>query len=223
MENKKNPRLDLQRWNQVFLNLGLLIAVGTVLAAFEWKAYEEKPPMNLEDGITDWDILDIPITIQEPPRAPDPVVIPQFKPTPDDIVLDDLPNFDLNVDPTTELPSVILDSVPPTIENADEIFDFTEVQASFVGGMQGWYEYLKKNLVYPKMEQRAGREGTVILSFVVNIDGSIEDVVVRRSAGEGLDEAAKKVIEASPKWEPGRFRGKAVRSRMTIPIRFKLN
>jgi protein TonB len=68
-----------------------------------------------------------------------------------------------------------------------------------------------------------GIEGTVILRFVVNTDGSIQDVEVLRGIGGGCDEIAKKVINDSPKWNPGISRDRAVRSRMTMPIRFSLN
>ena len=111
---------------------------------------------------------------------------------------------------------------PPVIETAPEIVDFTEVMASFKGGMDAWYGYLQANLKYPKTEQRLGIEGTVFLRFVINIDGSIQDIEVIRSASPGLDQAAIAVIKNSPKWNPGKNGGKAVRSRMTMPIRFKL-
>ena len=109
------------------------------------------------------------------------------------------------------------------METAPEIVDFTEVSASFKGGMEAWYEYLKSNLKYPRQEQKLGIEGTVIVRFVINTDGSIQDVEIVRSASEGLDQAAMAVIKNSPNWNPGKNGGRAVRSRMTIPIKFKLN
>ncbi|MDX5338707.1 MAG: TonB family protein [Cyclobacteriaceae bacterium] len=222
METKKNHEKDVHRWTQTFFSLGLALSVGAVLVAFEWKAYEEKSPMTFDQGILNLDNFDVPITIQEPPKLPETVKIPVFKVVEDEIEIDDSFELDLNISEKDEIPAIELDDAPPIVEQPEEIYDFTEVQASFVGGMDAWYAYLKKNLTYPKLEQRAGIEGTVFLRFVINTDGSIEDIQVIRSASEGLDAAAVAVIQNSPKWEPGRFRGKAVRSRMTIPIRFKL-
>lgn len=222
METKKNQGKDVYRWTQTFFSLGLTLSVGAVLVAFEWKAYDEKSPMTFDQGVLNLDELEVPITIQEPPKLPDPVKIPVFEVIDDEIKVDDKFDFDLNISEKDEIPEIKLDDTPPVIEKPEEIYDYTEVQASFVGGMDAWYSYLKKNLTYPKLEQRAGIEGTVFLRFVINKDGSIEDIQVLRSASEGLDAAAIAVVQNSPKWEPGRFRGKAVRSRMTIPIRFKL-
>lgn len=68
-----------------------------------------------------------------------------------------------------------------------------------------------------------GIEGTVIVVFLVNTDGSIQDVEVLRGIGGGCDEEAVKVVQNAPKWEPGKQRGRPVRTRMRLPIRFRLN
>jgi protein TonB len=68
-----------------------------------------------------------------------------------------------------------------------------------------------------------GVEGTVIVVFVINTDGTIQDVEVLRGIGGGCDEEAVKIVKNAPKWEPGKQRGKPVRTRMRLPIRFKLS
>jgi protein TonB len=117
---------------------------------------------------------------------------------------------------------VILEG-PPSVEVADEILDFTEVQAQFQNGMEGWYKYLAKHLTYPRQAQRMGIEGNVLVRFVINTDGSVQDVELVRSVDPALDKAAVDVIVNSPQWKPGLHHGRPVRSRMTIPIKFKLN
>jgi protein TonB len=89
--------------------------------------------------------------------------------------------------------------------------------------MSGWNAYLSKNLKYPTQARRMGIEGTVIVVFVVNTDGSIQNVEVLRGIGGGCDEEAVKVVSDAPKWEPGKQRGRPVRTRMRLPIRFKLS
>ena len=222
MESKKNAGSDLQRWYGPIFNLGLILSVSAVLVAFEWKAYEDKPLLEFTNGNTDWDVDVIPITIQNPPQAPPPAVAPVIKVIDNDIKIDNVITIDINLSGDQEIPAIQLEE-PPIIDVPDEIMDFTEVQAEFQGGMDGWYSYLKSNLTYPKQPQRMGIEGTVFLRFVINTDGSIQDVEVVRSVDSQLDAAAVDVIQNSPKWKSARHHGRPVRSRMTIPIKFKLN
>ena len=88
--------------------------------------------------------------------------------------------------------------------------------------MAGWNKYLSENLKYPTQARRMGIEGTVIVVFVINTDGTVQDVEVLRGIGGGCDEEAVKVVNSSPTWNPGMQKGKAVRTRMRLPIRFKL-
>jgi len=222
MELKKNAGSDLQRWYAPFLNIGLILSVGAVLAAFEWKAYEEKPLLNISNFNSNWESEVIPITIQVPPVAPPPVIAPQIKVIDDDIELDDILTIDINLQGDEVIPDIKL-ADPPNMDAAPEILDFTEVQAQFQGGMDAWYAYLKANLTYPKQPQRMGIEGTVFLRFVINTDGSIQDVEVVRSVDPFLDKVALEVVQNSPRWKSALHHGRPVRSRMTMPIKFKLN
>lgn len=222
MELKKNPGSDLRRWYAPFLNLGLILSVGAVLAAFEWKAYEEKSPLVFTSDNTKWDDDIIPITIQTPPQAPPPQVAPKIKIMDDDVKIDDVVTIDIDLPGDEEIPEIKLTG-PPIVDEPDVILDFTEVQAEFKGGMDAWYAYLRKNLTYPKQPQRMGIEGTVFLRFVINTDGSIQDVEVVRPVDPSLDQAAMDVIQNSPRWKAALHHGRPVRSRMTIPIKFKLN
>jgi len=131
-------------------------------------------------------------------------------------------NFDVDVKETTVIKEVVI-SEAPVVEKADQIFDVVETQPNPPGGMAGWNAYLSKNLKYPTQARRMGIEGTVIVVFVINTDGSIQDVEVLRGIGGGCDEEAVKVVQEAPKWEPGKQRGRPVRTRMRLPIRFKLS
>jgi len=226
MEAKKTPSADLTRKSSMFLNLGLAIAVGATLAAFEWKSYDEGALKDL-GPVTDnfEEILDIPITEQPPPPPPPPVEQPIIQEIPDEVEIEDKieVNFDVDVKETTVIQEVVISEAAPVEEKADVIFDVVETQPNPPGGMSGWNEYLSKNLKYPTQARRMGVEGTVIVVFVVNTDGSIQDVEVLRGIGGGCDEEALRVVSAAPKWEPGKQRGRPVRTRMRLPIRFKLS
>lgn len=222
MELKKNPRADLKRWSTTLTNFGLAASIAFVLVAFEWKAYEDFKIKDFSANAEIWDIPHVPITIQTPP--PPPIIPIELIIKPDNEEIDKKTEMIINIDFEEEKPiiDVLLES-PPTIEVPDEINDFVDFQASFKGGMEAWYIYLKKNLTYPSQARRMGIEGSVIVRFVVNTDGTIQDVEVLRSIGGGCDEIAKKVITNSPSWNPGIIRNRPVRSRMTMPIRFRLD
>lgn len=112
---------------------------------------------------------------------------------------------------------------PPPPPVPGEVFDVVENMPSPPGGMEGWNEYLSRNLTYPSQARERGIEGTVYLSFVVNADGSLRDVEILRGIGAGCDEEAMKTIKNSPKWEPGRQRDQKVDVKMRMPIRFALD
>ncbi|HSF55431.1 MAG TPA: energy transducer TonB [Algoriphagus sp.] len=223
MELKKNPGSDLSRWYGPIFNLGLIFSVASVLVAFEWKSKDEKDLLDLTGTNTNWDTDIIPITIQTPPppKTP-PLQVPQLKVMDDKIEIEDDILIDINISEKEEISEIKLEG-PPIIETASEILDFTEVKAQFQGGMDAWYTYLRKHLTYPKQAQKLGIEGTVLLRFVINTDGSIQDVEVVRSVDPFLDKAAMEVIQNSPTWKSALHHGRPVRSRMTIPIKFKLN
>ena len=107
-------------------------------------------------------------------------------------------------------------------EKADEIFELVDEQPIFPGGMEGWNKYLSDNLIYPTQARRMGVEGTVIVVFVINTDGSIQDVEVLRGIGGGCDEVVINLVKNSPNWEPGKHRGRPVRTRVRLPMKFKL-
>ncbi len=119
-------------------------------------------------------------------------------------------------------PSDILSVYNGKGADGNVIYDVSEVSPAPIGGLEGWNEYLASNLKYPAQAREMGIEGTVILNFVINSDGSISDVEVLKGIGGGCDEEAIRVIENSPKWKPAEEGGKLVNYRFRIPVRFKL-
>ena len=226
MEAKKSPKADLTRTVGMFTNLGLAVAVGLTLAAFEYKSFDDSGLKDL-GAVNDnfEELLDVPITEQPPPPPPPPPMEqPIIEEIPDEVEIEEKidVNFDVDVKETTVIKEVVI-AEAPVEEKADEIFDVVETQPNPPGVMSGWNQYLSKNLKYPTQARRMGIEGTVIVVFVINTDGSIQDVEVLRGIGGGCDEEAVKVVQEAPKWEPGKQRGRPVRTRMRLPIRFKLS
>ena len=107
-------------------------------------------------------------------------------------------------------------------DTTNVVYEVVEIQPSPAGGMAGWNKYLSENLRYPPNAQRKGIEGTVIVAFVVNTDGTTTDIEILRSVGGGCDEEVIRIVQGSPKWTPGMQRGTPVRTRMRLPLRFIL-
>ena len=114
------------------------------------------------------------------------------------------------------------DGQDSTKENSEIFFDLVDTPPSPVGGLEAWSRHLSENLIYPTSARMKGIQGTVLVSFIVNTDGTIEAIELVQGIGGGCDEEAIHIIKISPRWSPGMIKGKAVRTRMKIPIRFKL-
>ena len=92
-------------------------------------------------------------------------------------------------------------------DTSNVVYEVVEIQPSPPGGMAGWNKYLMENLRYPTNAQRKGIEGTVIVAFVVNTDGTTTDIEILRSVGGGCDEEVIRIVKGSPKWTPGMHAG----------------
>ena len=110
----------------------------------------------------------------------------------------------------------------PKPEVATKVFDVVEEMPSFPGGQGALMQYLASNIKYPVVAQENGVQGRVIVSFVVERDGSISDVKVARSVDPSLDREAQRVVKSMPRWKPGKQNGSAVRVKYTVPVVFRL-
>lgn len=108
-------------------------------------------------------------------------------------------------------------------ENEDKVYDASEVAPQFPGGMKNLMDYLKNNLKYPRISRDHGSQGRALVKFVVNTDGTLQDIEVFRSTGDTyLDQEAVRLVKLMPRWTPGRQLGKAVRVKFVLPINFRL-
>ena len=109
-------------------------------------------------------------------------------------------------------------------ENQDEtkVFDVVQQMPSFPGGQNALLQYLKRNIKYPLNAERNGIQGRVIVTFIVEKDGSITGVSVISSVEPSLDEEAVRVVKNMPNWIPGKQKNKPVRVKYTVPITFRM-
>lgn len=122
-----------------------------------------------------------------------------------------------NETPTTAIeqpvPEPIADDNKPRI---------VQQMPEYPGGIVEFMKWLQRTLRYPPMAQQQGIQGSVMVSFIVNVDGTITEQKVVRGVNEELDAEALRVISNMPKWKPGLDKGKPCRTLFAIPIVFKL-
>ncbi len=228
MELKKNPKADLEKSKSIFFLIGLAIALGVVLVAFNVSStkavveeLERVEEVNFEDEV-------IQQTRQEkPPEATPP-------PPPKQVVevltiVDDSQDIEEEFAPqdaeATEETEVV---IAPVIEKKkeeeveEEIFMVVEKMPEFPGGDLGLRKYIATHVKYPNVARESGIEGKVYLRFCVTSTGAVSKVSVLRSVDPLLDKEAVRVIKSLPKWTPGEQRGRKVSVWYTVPINFQL-
>jgi len=109
-------------------------------------------------------------------------------------------------------------------EEVEENFVFVTVEdmPEFPGGNVALLKWISDNVSYPTIAAENGIEGRVYCQFVVNADGSVSEVVVVRPLDPNLDKEAIRVLRLLPKFKPGQQRGKPVRVKYSVPVRFQL-
>ncbi|HDR89341.1 MAG TPA: energy transducer TonB [Bacteroidetes bacterium] len=228
MEVKKSEKADLEKRKGLFLELGLVIVLSIVLIAFEWTSRDlgNMDIMMVGDEALEEEI--IPITRQEQPepqKPPEPPKVTEIlNIVDDDVELDDeLILEDMEVTQDTEIEIIEFEGEEEEEVEEQQIFFIVEDMPSFQGkGQEGFREWIQQNLRYPEIAAENGISGRVFVRFVVEPNGSVSNVEVVRGVDPALDAEAVRVVSSSPKWEPGKQRGKPVRVAYTFPIVFVL-
>ncbi len=93
----------------------------------------------------------------------------------------------------------------------------------FPGGIDKMMVYIYENIGYPKAAIDKNIEGMVVISFVVEKDGSLSNISIFRDIGGGCGPEAARIVKSMPNWSPGILNGEKVRVSFNLPVRFKLN
>jgi protein TonB len=224
VEHKIKRDHNASEQRKLFFSLGLVVSLSLVLLAFEWKTGQDYQVIDLGTVEVEFEELQyIPVTTQSTPKPPKVVteqVIIVTEETPAEVELD----IDLEPEVTEEpvIEELVFEYAPQE-EVSDEIFEIVEKQAEPAIGMSEFYQYVSSNLVYPEAAKAAGVEGKVYLQFVVDQQGGISQVTTLKGLGFGCDQEAIRVMESSPKWIPARQQGRPVKSKVTLPLVFKLS
>jgi periplasmic protein TonB len=222
LRQRKTDAADLRKRYLIFVQLGMVASLILLIVLFTISLRAENPFEMIEEDMEVVQIEEIEQTRQierppPPPQPPPPVEVP-------DDQVEDMPDLDLDMEldlsaappaPPPPPPPPSAEPTPPPSE--PEIFVIVEQQAEPIGGIEG----IQQRARYPEMARRAGIEGTAFVQFVVNEDGSVQDLVCVRDPGGGTCESAIEAIRQT-RFNPGRQRGRAVRVRMSLPVRFRL-
>lgn len=246
MDVRKTYKADLERRRVSGFLLGLIVALSMCVVALEYTTHDGSSTAG-RDKLEDLseDIESMPLIHRKDMVA---AVAPQtrnrilerVKPveTETDAVVDESVKTDEDADAakkgngvnvagserqseterqTTALPPVAVD------EN-DNPLDLRVVEAlpEFPGGMVEFMKWLTKTLKYPVLAQQQKIQGRVLVSFIINKDGTLSDAKIVASVSPELDREALRVVRMMPKWKAGEYHGKPCRTYFRIPIVFKL-
>ncbi|MDR1722982.1 MAG: TonB family protein [Tannerella sp.] len=228
MEEKKTARANLEKDKSLSLLMGIVIGLAILFVGFEWG--EREIEVATDNGIAKIiDEEEIEITRQEdpPPPPPEPEVIK----TPEiiNIVEDNVKVEDTKILSSEDDPSQAQTAtyVAPVVEEEEEedenyVFVTVEKMPEFPGGDVALLKWISEHINYPTIAAENGIQGRVACNFVVNADGSVSDVQVTKPLDPNLDKEAIRVLKMLPRFKPGEQRGKPVRVKYSVPVRFKL-
>lgn len=104
----------------------------------------------------------------------------------------------------------------------NKVYDVVGEMPEYPGGPSAMFEYLSKNIQYPEGAKKEGIQGRVIVTIIIEKDGSITDAKVVKSLAPSLDREAQRLVESMPNWIPGKQNGEPVRVKYTVPVTFRL-
>ncbi|MBD5254060.1 MAG: M56 family metallopeptidase [Barnesiella sp.] len=116
-----------------------------------------------------------------------------------------------------------VDKSPAAHGTNAEVYDHVEVIPEFPGGITALFDYLKKNINYPKSAMESGMEGRVVTRFVVSANGKVSDAEIIKSVAPELDAEALRVVNSLPDFTPGYNDGTPVACYFVLPVMFKLD
>ncbi|MDB5129142.1 energy transducer TonB [Mucilaginibacter sp.] len=250
--NKAYGAYELRKENPRNTNKALIIGVAAFVLLISFKTIINAiegfiPKADEKVKVTEVVLPPPPVNEQEKPpppppeppkpkvdqvRFPPPVVKPDNEvqekdpPTVKELEVADPGQKDQKGDPNADIridePVGNSDVKQVVEENPNQIFTAVEQAPGFPGGDAKFGAYLQKNIRYPAIARENNVQGRVVLTFVVERDGSLTDIKVLRSLGSGTDEEAVRVLKASPRWKPGIQNGRPVRVQYSIPVNFTL-
>lgn len=234
MDIKKSDKANLDNHRSTGFLLGLILAMALLFAAFEYttrpQSYDEDDSM-LDDLAEDLTMKSAPQDTKDMVSAiaaPASKAITQnvkevahvdnadkIAPITSKLVIGSGQAVQKEAEVTEALPQVTADKDTAVMRTVEQIPEFP-------GGIVQFMKWLTRNLRYPPQAQQQKIQGKVVISFIVNKDGSISAPTIVKSVDPVLDSEAMRVVKMMPRWKPGLEKGKPCRTMFAIPINFVL-
>ncbi len=225
MELKKNPKISLEKWKSIFFQVGLIVSIVTILAAFNISTEKGNVDEFAKNEGSGFEEPVIPITRQKEPE--------QLKPPPPKTIIEELnivkndtklkKELEIGSNEVDENTKIQFKKIEEPIEKPEpHIFTIVEDMPKFPGGDVGLIKYIAKHTKYPNIAREGGIEGKVYIRFCVTNTGLVKKVSVARGVDPLLNNEAIRVVKSLPKWKPGEQSGKKVNVWFTVPINFRL-
>lgn len=224
MEIKKTPKADGENKRGLFLEIGLIVALGLVIAAFSITPKEHRiEKIDVGYMPVETEMTEITRQDQKPPEAPKKVDMNVLSDMLDIVTNDTKIETEITFDEFNE--DEVIEIAPVEEEEIieEEIFVTAEKMPSFMGGdLSTFNKWVQARVKYPAIAAENGVSGKVFVKFVVEKDGTLGKIEVLRSPDKSLSEEVTRVLKTSPKWEPAMQRNRPVRLTFTMPVNFQI-
>lgn len=234
MDIKKSDKANLDKHRGESFLLGLILAMALLFVAFEYTsrpAASSNDESMLDDMAEDMALapaMDMKDMISAAPAPASKAVTARVaeadKPTAvDDKLAAATSKLLVGDGEAVAKGAEVAEALPQTPVDADStVLRTVEQLPEFPGGIVQFMKWLKRNLNYPNLALSQKIQGKVVVSFIVNKDGSISSPKVEKSAHPLLDSEALRVVKMMPKWTPGMMDGKPCRTMFAIPVNFRI-
>ena len=225
MEIKKSPKADLQNKRGLLLEIGLVVALALVIAAFAYTPKEHRiEKVDLNYGPVEEEITEITRQDQKPPEPPKKVEVKVIADILEVVTNDTQIETDITfVDFDQEADVIQQVAIEEEVIEDDQPFLVAETMPSFQGGdLNTFRNWVQQNVKFPQIALENGIQGRVVLTFVIEKDGRLTNIQVLQTPDRSLSEEAIRVLSKSPKWSPGKQRNQVVRVKYTLPVDFRV-
>ena len=235
MEIKKSDKANLDKQRRGNFMLGLVLALAMLFAALEFttrpaglseddKMLDDLPDeLNMTPVVEQKDMISATGNAGTPSKAitqkvqedPKTVATQEISPVTSKLVIGNGEGITRQADVTEALPQVPITKDSVVLKTVEQLPEFP-------GGIVQFMKWLTRNLRYPPIAQSQRIQGKVVVSFIINKDGSIASPTIVQSVDPVLDREALRVVKMMPRWKPGLQNGKPCRTMFAIPVNFQL-
>lgn len=236
MESKKTAQADLESQRTTRFLLGLVVALALLFVALEWTDLPDEPDVagvDLQEIIHESEMIPmsneekvVELRQQSEPQPSERLRVVEdnveLAPTEEAETAADDGADELTMQQQDEEDNEALAPLGVDMEDNPLNFHVVEDLPQFPGGAVEFMKWLTKNLKYPPLAQQRKVQGRVVCQFYVEKDGSVSGVAVTQSLSAECDREALRVLRMMPKWKAGVQHDRPCRTKVCIPIVFKL-